>query len=216
MQRGAFVIKMTRALMLAALAVTLAVSCGEPDQGRSRLKLDSTPGSEVWLNGELLGPTPIELRVQPGTCRVVFKREGFLDYEDSFPLPASSEVEITASLIAADLDREAAFAALGEAAHHGATRGRNAPGGGVRGDTKDLLFRLTSLTAALDTFFAELGVAPPEALTELHQVVQSGKIPGRRSDREQLVNFLGGLAGAVEQVEGDALAVRIRALIEEL
>lgn len=80
----------------------LLVSCGEPEPGRSRLILNSTPSAEVFLNGESVGESPLDLRRKPGHYQVVFKREGFDDYEDSFPLPAWAEVKITAELVTAD------------------------------------------------------------------------------------------------------------------
>ncbi len=86
---------------LLVLLATLLLSCGEPDPGRSRLKLHSTPGSEVFLDGKLVGETPQDLRLAPGHYEVVFKREGFEDHRSSFPLPANAEVEITAKLVAA-------------------------------------------------------------------------------------------------------------------
>ena len=100
------------ALILAVTTLMLLAACGEPDQGRSRLKLDSQPGSEVWLDGEHRGATPLDLKIEPGEYRVVFKREGFVDHENTLPVPAGSEVELSAALIAADTDSEAVLAAI--------------------------------------------------------------------------------------------------------
>ena len=179
-----------RNLLLTALIGTLLLSCGEPDPGRSRLQLDSTPASEVWLNGESAGETPLDLRLAPGQYEVVFKLPGFADHVNSVPLPANSEVELSVPLVAVDLDSDA---------------------------SEDLLFRLKKVVADLDAFFADLGQQPPGALAEVVEIADSGRIPTKRSERERLDNLLGGLAETIISLgTDDGLAERVRMLIDQL
>jgi len=185
-----------RNLVLLVCGATLFVSCSEPDPGRSRLKLSSTPCSEVWINGERAGETPLNLRLKPGRYEVIFKRAGFEDHVSSFPLPARAEVEITAELVAVD--------ALGFST--------------IPDDpSQDLLDELKEVCADLQAFFADLGVRPPGALAEVVRVADSGVIPTQGADLAQYRKMLLALADAIETIgTDDALAIRVRGVMARL
>jgi hypothetical protein len=177
-----------RNLVLLIGVVTVLFGCREPEPGRSRLKLDSTPPSEVILNGESMGETPLSLRLPPGRYDVIFRLTGYEDYEDSFPLPAHAEVEIHPQLVASG---------------SGST---TAPDPGLVREVK-------AVSDDLQAFFADLGIEPPGALREFVTIADSGKLPTAAEDLERFRTMLEGLAGAVDTIGTEPeLAGRLRGL----
>lgn len=175
-------------LLLLVGFVVLLSACSEPEPGRSQLKLNSTPASQAFLNGEPAGETPLVLRLKPGRYVVVFRLAGHEDHESTFPLPADAEVEINATLaIAAPEDPSPS--------------------------PSDLATELKELSVDLQTFFADLGVQPPGALAEVVKIADSGKLPTGAADLERTGTMLEGLAGSVEMIGTDQdLADRLRSL----
>ena len=68
-------------------------------QGSASLVLSSVPeGSEILLDGVLVGMTPSRLTIAPGTHRVVFRKAGFKDYERQFTALKDSDLSVSAEM----------------------------------------------------------------------------------------------------------------------
>jgi hypothetical protein len=68
-------------------------------QGSASLVLSSVPeGSEILLDGVLVGMTPSRLTIAPGTHRVIFRKAGFKDYERQFTALKDSDLSVSAEM----------------------------------------------------------------------------------------------------------------------
>ncbi len=68
-------------------------------QGSTSLVLSSVPeGSEILLDGVLVGMTPSRITIAPGTHRVTFRKAGFKDYERQFIALKDSDLTVSAEM----------------------------------------------------------------------------------------------------------------------
>jgi hypothetical protein len=68
-------------------------------QGSTSLVLSSFPeGSEILLDGVLVGMTPSRITIAPGTHRVIFRKAGFKDYERQFTALKDSDLTVSAEM----------------------------------------------------------------------------------------------------------------------
>jgi hypothetical protein len=96
-----------RALVPALIA--LALGCQEPAQGNQppkpsegarTLKVSSDPaGAAVSVGGFARGQTPVELKLDPGSYKVVVHKAGYLRYETEVTVRFGSDAEVSTSLL---------------------------------------------------------------------------------------------------------------------
>lgn len=68
-------------------------------KGSSSLLLSSVPeGAEILLDGALVGMTPSRLTIGAGPHRVVFRKQGFKDYERQFIALKDSDLTVSAEM----------------------------------------------------------------------------------------------------------------------
>ena len=86
----------------------LSSECGYTSMG-SQGEVDSTyaieisidsPGSEVWMNGELIGTTPMDLSASAGEIyQIEIKEENFISYFTSISMPPGDNVKLDGNLV---------------------------------------------------------------------------------------------------------------------
>ena len=68
-------------------------------QGSTSLVLSSVPeGSEILLDGVLVGMTPSRITITPGRHRVIFRKAGFKDYQRQFTALKDSDLTVSAEM----------------------------------------------------------------------------------------------------------------------
>ena len=68
-------------------------------QGSSNLVLSSVPeGAEILLDNVLVGMTPSRLTIPAGSHRVIFRKQGFKDYERQFIALKDSDLTVSAEM----------------------------------------------------------------------------------------------------------------------
>ncbi len=96
-----------RPLARALLFVFLVAACREkaslPPAGPSAraVQFTSEPdGAAVFVDGALVGRTPLTLKLDPGKYRVTIRSARYLPYETDVLVPFGEDVHVAASLIA--------------------------------------------------------------------------------------------------------------------
>ncbi len=65
----------------------------------SNLMLQSIPeGAEIYLNDTLVGMTPSRISLPPGEYKVIFRREGYKDYQREFVILRQSDLTVSKEL----------------------------------------------------------------------------------------------------------------------
>ena len=68
-------------------------------QGSSNLVLNSVPeGAEILLDRTLVGMTPSRLTIPAGQHHVIFRKQGFKDYERQFTALKDSDLTLLAEM----------------------------------------------------------------------------------------------------------------------
>lgn len=76
-------------------------------------------GADVFLNNKLIGKTPLNKKITPGTAKISVRKEGYKNYNESVSQSANTKANIDAELIT-DLD---AISAVDEAAFQNNAQG---------------------------------------------------------------------------------------------
>ncbi len=77
-----------------------AWTCFQIAQPQARLRIISNPsGALVFLNGAMIGPTPLEITLAPGRYHVALSRFGYQEWSHIVDLKQGSEITLEAQLV---------------------------------------------------------------------------------------------------------------------
>jgi hypothetical protein len=85
--------------VVAGLENVLMIQLSKKPEEKGKLLIDSTPaGAAVYLNGTLMGTTPLNLTLAPGKYSVRITKEGYMEYSTQVYIPRNGTIEIKAKL----------------------------------------------------------------------------------------------------------------------